>query len=129
VFERQSGKELERHPEGGKASRSTAGDLAVVDVATFDALAEKSTHGCVGLAACAEGRRMRIAEPVLGLVVFFGFQLAGEVQPQLAESSAQGVPRNPQQARGLMLIRPGVLQDAGQQKAVHLAVRFRIQVT
>ena len=70
----------------------------------------------------------RFAHPHLWLVVFFGFQLAGEVKPQLAESSAQGVPRNPQETGGLVQIRPSVLHDAGQQEAVHVAVRFGIKV-
>jgi hypothetical protein len=114
---------------GRQSVAEHSGDLAVVNVTTFYAVAEKSTRGSAGAAAWAECDQTRIREIVLGLVVFFGFELTGEVKPQLAESSAQGVPRNPQQAGGPMLIRPGVLQDAGQQKAVHLAVHFCIQIT
>ena len=61
-------------------------------------------------------------------VVFVGFDGLRDVQPQIAEFQAQGLPGDPQQAGGLVLIPAGVLQDAGQQEPVHLAVRFRVQV-
>jgi hypothetical protein len=60
------------------------------------------------------------------LVVFSGFQPATDLQTQLAESAAQGVPRDPQPAGGLTLIAARVRQDAGQQMSVHLTMRFRI---
>ena len=50
------------------------------------------------------------------------------MQPQVAELQAQGLPGDPQQAGGLVLIPAGVLQDARQQEPVHLAVRLRVQV-
>ena len=36
------------------------------------------------------------------------------MQPQLAESAAQGFPADPQPEGGLMLIAARILQDAGQ---------------
>jgi hypothetical protein len=50
------------------------------------------------------------------------------VQAQVAEFESQGLPGDPQQAGGLVLIPAGVLQDAGQQEPVHLTVRVRIEV-
>ncbi len=50
------------------------------------------------------------------------------MQPQVAEFLAQGLPGDPQQAGGLLLIATGVLQDAGQQQPIHLAVRLRVEV-
>ncbi len=61
-----------------------------------------------------------------GLRVFFGLELAREVESQLAEPPAQGIAGNPQPAGGLMLIPTRVFQDAGEQEAVDLAVGLRI---
>ena len=51
---------------------------------------------------------------MLRLFVFFGFQPATAVQPQLAESATQGLPPDPQPTGGLKLIAARFLQDAGQ---------------
>jgi len=70
---------------------------------------------------------MNLREPpptwraVLGRVVFVGSNGVRDVQSQVAEFLTQGLPGDPQQAGGLLLIPTGVLQDAGQQDAVHLA--------
>ena len=61
-------------------------------------------------------------------VVLFTFDHMRDVQPQFAEFLAHGLAGDPQQEGGLLLTPPGVLQDAGQQEPVQLAVRFRIQV-
>ena len=50
------------------------------------------------------------------------------MQPQVAEFLAQGLPGDPQQAGGLVLIPTGVLQDAGQQLPVHLPMCLRVQI-
>ena len=49
-------------------------------------------------------------------------------QTEVAELLAQGLPGDPQQEGGLVLAPAGVLQDAGQQEPVQLAVRLRVQV-
>src|SRR5262249_8504919 len=46
----------------------------------------------------------RVGEPALRRVAFIGFQPAGEVDAQLAQPAAQGLPRDPQPAGGLLLI-------------------------
>ena len=69
--------------------------------------------GDVGPAASAglPGVRSRSR---LDRVVFSGFDPAGELKPQLAESAAQGVPGDPQPTGGLNLIPAHILQDASQ---------------
>ena len=114
---------------GSKAAQSRqAGGVAVVDLAAFEATGQESTHGGVGSAACTIGPRGRGRNFGSGLRVFCGFELAGEVESQLAEPPAQGLAGNPQSAGGLMLIPTRLFQDAGEQEAVHLAVGLRIKV-
>ena len=61
-----------------------------------------------------------------------GFVIVGSdargPQAQVAEFEAQGLAGDAQQEGGLVLIPPGVLQDAGQQQPVQLAVGLRVQV-
>ena len=59
---------------------------------------------------------------------FVGFHGVRDVQPQVPELQAQGLPGDPQQAGGLVLIAVGIFQDDGQQEPVHLAVRVRVEV-
>jgi hypothetical protein len=81
--------------------------------AAFEAVAQESTHGG-SPQPLARVRPRHARESVLRLVVFPGFQPATDVQPQLAESAAQGLPADPQSEGGLMLIAARILQDAGQ---------------
>src|SRR5437762_13879825 len=60
--------------------------------------------------------------------VSFGFGGARGGGPQVAEFQAQGLPGDPQEQGGLVLTPPGVLQDAGQQEPVQVAVRLRVEV-
>ena len=47
----------------------------------------------------------------MGRVVNFGFNRACNLKPQLAEFQAQGLPGNPQQAGGLVLLLAEQLDD------------------
>src|SRR5260370_1152530 len=53
---------------------------------------------------------------------------AGEVQAQLAQLHAQGLPGDAQQEGGPVLVAAGVLQDAGEQDPIQLAASLRVQV-
>src|SRR5262249_40610204 len=53
---------------------------------------------------------------------------AGEVDAQLAQPAAQGLPRDPQTAGSLLLVTTGRFQDARQQNAVQPPMRPRILV-
>ena len=64
----------------------------------------------------------------LSRVIFFSLSGARDGQPQVAEFQAQGLPGDPQQASRLLQIPSRVLQYAGQQEPVDLAVRFRIEI-
>jgi hypothetical protein len=75
-----------------------------------------------------ESRKGAVPSP-LRPVIFLGFDGVRDVQPQVAEFLAQGLPGDPQQAGGLVLVPTGELKDAGQQEPVHLAVRLRVQVS
>ena len=74
------------------------------------------------------GDLMRFTKAVLRLVVFISLDRVCDMQSQFAEFLAQGLSGDPQQAGRLMLIPAGVLQDAGEQEAVHLAMRVRVEV-
>jgi hypothetical protein len=50
------------------------------------------------------------------------------VQSQVAEFQAQGLPGDPQESGGLVLIPSRILQNEGQQEAVHPAVCVRVEV-
>jgi hypothetical protein len=69
-----------------------------------------------------------VTQAVLWLVVYVGIRGVRDVQPQLAKSEAQGLAGDPQHAGGLVLTAVRVLQNAGEQDSVQLAVRMRIQV-
>src|SRR4051812_45856165 len=70
---------------------------------------------------CAEMTALR-------LVVFVGLDGVRNGQPQVAKFLAQGLPGDPQQAGGPVLIPPGVLQGEGQQDPVHLAVCLCVEI-
>ena len=50
------------------------------------------------------------------------------MQSQVAKFLAQGLPGDPQQAGGLVLIAVRIFHDTGQEEPVQLAVHFRVQV-
>ena len=56
----------------------------------------------------------------LGLVLFLRFDGVSDVQAQFAAFQAQGLPGDPQQAGGLVLVPPGRCQDAREEEPVHL---------
>src|SRR5438105_3218591 len=59
---------------------------------------------------------------------FGGFDGVRDVQSQLAELDAQGLPGDSQQSGGLMLIAPGVLENASEQHTIDLAVRVGVNI-
>jgi hypothetical protein len=69
-----------------------------------------------------------VTQAVLWLVVYVGIRGVSDVQPQLAESEAQGLAGDPQHAGGLVLTAMRMLQNADEQDPVQLTVRVRIQV-
>ena len=50
------------------------------------------------------------------------------MKPQVTEFQAKGLPGNPQEAGGLLLIGPRELNDHGQQEPIELVVHLGIQV-
>jgi len=66
--------------------------------------------------------------PVLRLVVIVAIRGARDVQPQFAEFLAQGLRGDPEHAGGLALTAVRILEHAGQQDPVQLALRLRVQV-
>src|SRR5262245_52133175 len=63
------------------------------------------------------------ARAALRQVVFVGFNRVGNMQAQVAELRAQGLPGNPQQEGGPVLVPAGVRQDAGEQEPVEFLCR------
>src|SRR5262249_4598805 len=51
-----------------------------------------------------------------------------DLQAEVAEFLAQGLPSNPKQAGRLVLIPAGVLDDKGKQESVHLTVRICVKL-
>ncbi len=97
----------DRHfPERQDIPEQIIAGLGSRSEAAFEAVAPESTHG-------GSPQPLARRESVLRLVVFF-FQPATDMQPQLAESAAQGFPADPQPEGSLMRIAARILQDAGQ---------------
>ena len=69
-----------------------------------------------------------IGSPILRFVFLVGFDVARDVQPQVAELQPERLPGDPQQAGRLVLIPLGILQHVSQQEPVHLAVGLRVQI-
>jgi hypothetical protein len=61
-------------------------------------------------------------------VVVVGFNRARNVQAQISELRAQGLPGNPQQAGGRLQTPCNIFQHKGQQKPVQMTVRFRVDI-
>jgi hypothetical protein len=57
-----------------------------------------------------------------------GFNRLRNVQAEVSQLRAQGFPGNPQQAGGPLLVAAGVLQDAGEQEPIQLAVALLVEV-
>ncbi len=81
---------------------------------------------CQTAARCVSEETLHPTAVGLSQVFFLGFNGVGDVQAEVAEFLAQGLAGDAQQAGGLVLIPPGVLQDTGQQEPVQLAVRVRV---
>ena len=112
VFDRKW--KWDRHfPEPQDIPEQIIAGLGSRSEAAFEAVAQESTHGG-SPSRSRECGRGTVENRSYRLVVFFGFQPATDVQPQLPESAAQGFPADPQPEGGLVLIAARILQDAGQ---------------
>jgi len=73
-----------------------------------------------------QGRHQMDVTLIVSLIVGPGG--AGDVQAQVAQFHAQGLPSDAQQAGGPLLVPADVLQDAGEQEPIQIQVDLLVQV-